>query len=507
MVGVITGNGPGLLGDSRQILNSVLNSGGALNAQRDPVSARILGTLGQLGVSTQGASGDNVFVNAANGGLVIQNTDEMLFGTGPEDVIARTYNSVGDTVGSNLRADDWITSLQRQVTNLTGTVNTSSSTVTHIDGDGSQVVYTYATSGPNTGSYVAKDGAGGYDTLTFSGTTWTWTNANTRVQELYDSGNGGRITDVIDPSGNDMKFTYGANGLVSQVTTATSAHTETTSLTYSGSNLTQVVTSYWDGASRTTKTLTRVRYGYDTSNRLSTVTVDLSPTDNSISDGKAYVTTYGYDGTSNRVNSITQSDGSALSIQWVLIGSAYKVASYTQTVSSNQSHTISFDYNTAGQTTVTDPAGQTTVTDPAGQATVLKYDAEGELTEIDAPAANTTATAQVFQFTYSSRQYHREQHRWADPEPAAGRRLAERPQLQGGRSEQAGDGRSAAHLGVAARSDRIRPWKPVGWRGVGFGAGNLGYGVWGSGYEGRAKHGFSIGIAKRKCWRSSQRDR
>ena len=35
---------------------------------------------------------------------------------------------------------------------------------------------------------------------------------------------------------------------------------------------------------------TRVRYEYDASNRLSKITIDLSPGDNSIVDGKIFVT-------------------------------------------------------------------------------------------------------------------------------------------------------------------------------------------------------------------------
>ena len=50
--------------------------------------------------------------------------------------------------------------------------------------------------------------------------------------------------------------------------------------------------------------MTRTRYGYDGYNRLTTVTVDLTPEDHSVADGNSYVTTYTYHGSSKLVASI-----------------------------------------------------------------------------------------------------------------------------------------------------------------------------------------------------------
>ena len=58
-------------------------------------SAFVIGSAGQVGSAASGRAGDNVFVNAASGNLVIQNTDEMLLGLGQDDVLSRTYNSQG----------------------------------------------------------------------------------------------------------------------------------------------------------------------------------------------------------------------------------------------------------------------------------------------------------------------------------------------------------------------------------------------------------------------------
>ena len=51
-------------------------------------------------------------------------------------------------------------------------------------------------------------------------------------------------------------------------------------------------------------TQTQVYYSYDSLGRLSRVTLDLSPQDNSVADGNSYVTAYTYQGTTDLVASI-----------------------------------------------------------------------------------------------------------------------------------------------------------------------------------------------------------
>ncbi|MDK2127252.1 hypothetical protein, partial [Parachitinimonas caeni] len=74
---------------------------------------------------------------------------------------------------------------------------------------------------------------------------------------------------------------------------------------YTGRNLTSERVIKAGGGSST-----RTLYSYDEYNRLKQVTVDLSPDDNSTADGKVYQTTYRYDGSSNRLAGIDQTDGS-----------------------------------------------------------------------------------------------------------------------------------------------------------------------------------------------------
>jgi YD repeat-containing protein len=368
---------------------TAITAGAGLGLERS--SAFVLGSRGQLGVAAHGRSGENVWVNASDGNLVVQRTDEMLIGNGTDDSVTRTYNSQ-----SGYTPNGWMESFQRKVTGLAGTANTTGSTVKHIAADGSDVTYTYNTTGAYAGLYTAKEDDGPLDTLAYSGGVWTWTEGRAQTRETYDSANGGRLTSRVDLDGNTLGFTYNPSGqLVTITTTDTSGHQDQTNFAYTAAGLVQSIqTSYWDTVANGQATLTRVYYGYDTLNRLTSVTVDLSPKDGSTADGNTYVTTYGYDyqGTdptnplANLVNTITQTDGTSLRINYTQVGSAYRVSSLVQQVGGGISRTTTFTYDTTNRVT--------TITDPLGQATSLTYDTSGNLTQLSQPSG------QVTQFTY-----------------------------------------------------------------------------------------------------------
>ncbi|MFI4973113.1 MAG: Ig-like domain-containing protein [Caulobacterales bacterium] len=345
-------------------------------------SANLLGAAGLLGTPSQGIAGDTVYVNAASGNLIDQHADEILLGVGPTDVLSRNYNSLTG-YSNNGVVNGWLENVQRKVdlASLTGVVNTAGSTIKRLAADGSDVLFTYDAV---RGLYIGNEGGGAYDTLSFNSgaNQWTWTEGKSQLKEVYDGANGGRIMSSTDTDFNALTFTY-TGALLTKVTTASTAHTEYTSLNYTGNNLTSVVTTYWDVASSTTKTLTRVSYGYanDGSNRLTSV--------NSLSTGGSYVTTYGYDGSSDRINSITQTDGSSLTIVYQQVNGTYRVQTLTQTAASGVTRITSFSYDTTNRIT--------TVTDPLGIVTKLYYDTAGELiqTVVDPTGLNLSTT-----FTY-----------------------------------------------------------------------------------------------------------
>ncbi|MFC5373275.1 LysM peptidoglycan-binding domain-containing protein [Brevundimonas faecalis] len=342
-------------------------------------SAWLLGSRGQLGQAATGRAGENLYVNAATGNLVLSQQDEFLIGLGPDAAVSRVYNSQGAL------NDEWRAGALRRVHGLSGSLNAVGSTIRRTDWDGSEAIYAWEA---GRSAYVSTDGSGVYDSLRLEGTTWIWTDGDTRVVERYDQTNDGRLVSSTDIDGNVLTYTYNAQGAISRVTTADGGYTE---FVYAGGNLARLVTTYRDTDNQL-RTLTRVRYAYDAQNRLSSVTVDLTPGDNAIADGAVYVTTYQYDGSSRRVASVSQTDGSRVDIAYVQSGGVYRVAALTEAVAGGVSRTTSFSY---------DSASQTTITDPAGRQTVLTH-ANGRLDRVTAPSAYAGAPAQVTEYVYNA---------------------------------------------------------------------------------------------------------
>lgn len=265
------------------------------------------------GPAMLGRGRERVYINATTGNLIIQSQDERLSALGLDLALVRTYNSQGLLNDDN--GDNWRLGIHQQVYALTGSLNTANSTITKVFGDGREVVYRYDT---GSGRYLSTDGEGAHDTLLNSSGTWTWTDGSARNTETYDSN--GRLVASRDADGNTV--TYGYTG--SLLTQITDASGQITYLDYSGNNLTQIRVV----SNGQTQTLTR--YTYDANNRLTQVRVDLSPADNAVTDGQVFTTTYTYDGTSKRIASISQSDGSSVAFTYELVNGVYRIKTYEE---------------------------------------------------------------------------------------------------------------------------------------------------------------------------------
>lgn len=361
MVAIVAGQGLGLL-----------NTSGSL-----------LGSQGQIGTAAQAGSGERVTVNASTGNLVVQQEDEWLVGRGPDTVVLRTYNSLGGADADN--GDQWRLGLSRKVNGLTGTVNTAGSTVKRVAEDGSETIFTYSAT---LGVYASRAGSGSMDTLRYNAGVWTWTDEDSRLSETYDHSQSGRLATVSDPSGNTLTIGYNAAGLVNEVTDAAGQKTQIVYDTATGktANIVQVRTVNAGGQQRT-----RVSYQYDSANRLTRVTVDLTP--ENTTDSKTYTTDYTYvDASSRKLASLKQSDGSELQFGYDGTGRIATV----KDVRGSDIRTTTFDYSVAGQTSITDAAGRVVRLKYQTAAGQNQY----QLTSIDAPGAGSAR--QVTTFAYDT---------------------------------------------------------------------------------------------------------
>ncbi|MDR5774170.1 MULTISPECIES: hypothetical protein, partial [unclassified Caballeronia] len=362
MVSIVTGNGLGV-----------------------QTSSERLGATGHVGEASFGQTGERIYVNAATGNLIIEDRDQLLIGRGVNTAINRAYNSLGQLTG-----DNWQPGGIRSVSGLTGTLNTTGSTVVRTDWDGTTVVYQYDASRQ---CYMSTDGVAAHiadyeggapamlnvstssrGTLTFDAgsNAWRWNDGQDGITETYDASKNGRLIAARDNDGNTVSYVYNAVGLLSQVMTEGG---DVTNLDYNASQQLIALRTVSRDANGQPVTSTAVRYAYDTQGRLSQVMVDLSPDDNSIADGKTFATNYTYDGSSGRISTVTQSDGAKLAFSYALVSGQYRVSTITESGDAGSVRVTSLKYDTA--------ANKTTVTNPLGYSTVLTYDASGRLLVVD----------------------------------------------------------------------------------------------------------------------------
>lgn len=332
-------------------------------------SRELLGQAGVLGNPAHGRNGQGVYVNTVNGQLVVQVQDELLVARGDDLPALRTYNSAGFEGDDN--GDGWSSGMV--LLRLSGTLNAAGSRVSRTAADGSCAIYDFDAA---RNLYVTTEGAGAHDTIAWLAGSgqFEWRDGATGTVERFEGAGQYRLLWRRDLQGNELAYAYGANGFLSAVTTASG---ESVHYDYTGNNLTQVRTV----TGGTTSSC--VRYAYDASNRLATVTVDLSPADGSVADGKVYETRYEYEGASKRLASVMQSDGSNRAFTWVDVGGGVHKL---ETMRDPLGRVTRFAYGTSFAT----------VTDPLGLVTRYDHDAAGRLTRVTTPAVAGTAANRQF---------------------------------------------------------------------------------------------------------------
>jgi YD repeat-containing protein len=370
-----------------------------------------LGQLNGFGASGNvglGNGNDRVYVNAVTGNLVVTSQDEFVASTGIDTSFVRTYNSLGTfTDGDN--GDNWRLSLYRRLEFTTATPAVDHGDIVRVNGDGSRDTFKWQS---GLGYWQCFDGPGAHDIIRRNANAldWDYVDAGNGRFDTY-SGSGlasttlGRLLSWRDDDGNSASVTYNNSTSLGLVTQITDASGQVTTLTYSGNNLTEIkVNGLKPGVTTNTATdkqdLIRVRYGYDASNRLNKVYVDLdNPADTTRDDldadsaTRTYVTTYTYDGTSKRIASIAQTDGSLLQVEYE-VAATKRVSKLTTRVSTGAAtvtRTLTLSYVSATQTDVSD-------TD--GNLTSYFYDSLNRLTKVQTAAIG--AARSITQYDYDA---------------------------------------------------------------------------------------------------------
>lgn len=176
--------------------------------------------------------GEQLYVNASNGNLVIQHQDVFLPSLGDDFVLARTYNARG-RIDDPAKPNDgeW-----RFSTNIRLYVKYSGAQkYFEVEfGDGS--IFDYRIN-PSTGLYVSTDGAGAFETIAdlgsgnppfvltrSDGSTLNF-DAQGRLTSMLDTNgvrisyvySGDQLTQILDDTGHVLTYTY-QGGLLSKVT-------------------------------------------------------------------------------------------------------------------------------------------------------------------------------------------------------------------------------------------------------------------------------------------------
>ncbi|MBB6091183.1 YD repeat-containing protein [Povalibacter uvarum] len=344
-------------------------------------SAAILGGSSSLGLGLLGQAGGRSFVNAATGNLILQFRDEQLAGRGTDLLHLRTYNSRG--AWNDADTDGWRWDGERSVRFSGVAPNRADTSVVRTDGDGNESTYNWDSA---RNKYVSTAGGGAHDTLEFDQDTqqWLWTEGSSRAQERYASattdGAIGRLESQRDRSGNTITYGYDAANRLKNVTDqASGQRIELIYATVPGTSHVRLqrVDTY-ESASDATPTR-EVEYRYDSAGRLEQVRTDLNAA------GGVYVTTYAYDGASERIASITQSDGSSVSFTYDAQG---RIATVT-----DASGVQTFSY-------FTDPR-RTDVVDALGHVWSFFYDDQDQLIEMRSPAPQANAERLSTKYEYN----------------------------------------------------------------------------------------------------------
>lgn len=249
-----------------------------------------LGGYGPKGTSTLGQGGSNTYVNAANGNLVLRQADGFLAGSGFGLNLFQTYNSQGEGNGG------WIFNIQTRL-EVTGNVGTPHSSIMRTDEDGHKTHFLFD---EKSKKYVAQDGT--QASITYKNSKFLYAEGNSKVRSCYNQE--GQLLSLEDKDNHAFIFEYVNNQLT---TIKDTSGQQSVTWTFKNGLLVEV-------SMKSAGVLVHhVAMTYDDHYRLQTISRDKG-------DGNNYWISYGYEGDSNRLTSIRQSDGTSLTIHYDHLG-------------------------------------------------------------------------------------------------------------------------------------------------------------------------------------------
>lgn len=243
-----------------------------------------LGAFGLKGSAGLGQGGASVYVNAANGNVVIKQADGFLadFGVGLD--LFQTYNSID-------RAD-WRFNTDSRL-ECDGVVNTIGAVVVRYDEDGHQTRFMF-----DAEHHQYKASNGSTARLTFDGTAWHYTEGV--ASRVFDYDKTGRLIMMHDRDGNALRFSY-ENGQL--VCVEDDRLHQSVKWTLNQGVVTDVTFKSDE------QVIHQLHYDYDAQHRLTRVSRDMG-------DGKVYWIAYDYVSDSTLLSDIRQSDGTALHLDY-----------------------------------------------------------------------------------------------------------------------------------------------------------------------------------------------
>lgn len=297
-----------------------------------------LGSYGPKGTASLGQGGESVYVNGANGNLVVKQSDGFLADLGLGMNLFQTYNS------RDSNANPWRFNFDTHLF-FEGTPDSVGSVVTRVDEDGHVSRYTY---NEKVHAYLADDGS--CAKITHYNDSWIYKEGATETRSIYN--NEGLLTSISDADGHTLYLSY-EQGHLSRIMDFSGKQRIT--WTFKQGLLSEVI-FLSDG-----QKVQHLRYEYDSQNRLIQV-------NRAMPDGSTYWTSYAYVGNTHLLCDINQSDGTSLHIDY-----------------DNQDRVIGLTDGEGRRTRYEYALGHTTLTNALGEAWTYTYDEQNRLTGIDGP--------------------------------------------------------------------------------------------------------------------------